>query len=139
MTVVRSLAILALASSIAACSLFDQHPTYSGPDDYAYTLNVGCFCPYVGPLRITVQDDAVVDVRQLDPREDQGNVETLINEWARTLAELEAEVDRARREADKVEVEYDPVFGFPTSISIDWIRDAVDDEISYTVSDYTPS
>ena len=122
---------------MAACSLLESHPDYTGPDDYAFTLTVGCFCPYVGPLRITVENSEVVDVRQLDPV-DGGpeNVQPWIEEQAMTLEELDALVDRARREADKVEVEYDPTYGFPTDVSIDWYRDAVDDEIGYTVRDF---
>ena len=135
----KSALLFVLASSLAACSLFDGQPEYSGPDDYVYTLNVGCFCLATGPLRITVRDGEVSDVETLDAwRRDDPWYDDAVEDRSMTLVELEALVRRARRTADDVEVEYDPTYGFPVSVSIDWYRDAVDDEIGYTVSDYTP-
>lgn len=133
------LAVLTVAIAFSGCSLLESRPDYTGPSDYAYTLRVGCFCPYVGPLRITVQNGEVVGVRQLEPI-DGGpqNVQDWINKQAMTLVELDALVDRALREADDVDVEYDPTYGFPANVYIDWYKDAVDDEIGYTVTDYTP-
>ena len=37
------------------------------------------------------------------------------------------------------EVEYDEQFGFPKSIAIDHIKNAVDDEITYVYSNFTPT
>ena len=130
------ISLVAATLILSGCSLFDSNPDYTGPADYAFTLRVGCFCPYAGPLRITVNEDEVVDVRQLDPQDGEGNVDDWIEQQAMTLAELDALVDRAHREADDVTVEYDPTYGFPTDVYIDWIKDAVDDEIGYTVTDY---
>lgn len=133
------LCLLAAVLTLGGCSWFDARPTYSGPDDYAFTLRVGCFCPYAGPLRITVADGEVVEVRQLEPQEGQGDLQAWIDDQAMTLDELNELVERARREADDVDVTYDPTYGFPTDVYIDWYKDAVDDEIGYTVTDYTPS
>jgi len=131
--------LLTVALAFSGCSLVDSHPDYSGPSDYAFTLRVGCFCPYTGPLRITVHDNEVVDVRQLGPVLGGPVSQDWLDEQAMTLEELDALVDRARREADDVDVTYDPTYGFPTDVYIDWIKDAVDDEIGYTVTDYSPS
>lgn len=49
-----------------------------------------------------------------------------------TVAELFAELDRAIRDADTVDARYDPVSGMPISASIDWIRNAADDETTFT-------
>jgi len=35
-------------------------------------------------------------------------------------------------------VDYDPTYGFPASIVIDRIRNAVDDEVYYEAKDFTP-
>ena len=135
----KTVLLLALASSLAACSLTESQPEYSGPSDYAYTLNVGCFCIVTGPIRITVEDGEVTGVEELAERErDEPAVDDVVAERSVTLVELGDIVRRARREADKVDVEYDPTYGFPTSVAIDWYKDAVDDEIGYTVSDFTP-
>lgn len=132
--------LITAALSLSGCSFFDSRPDYSGPSDYAFTLRVGCFCPYVGPLRIVVKDGEVKEVRQLDPVD--GGPETLqawIDSQAMTLDDLGDLVDRALREADDVDVTYDPTYGFPSDVYIDWYKDAVDDEIGYTVTDYIPA
>ena len=122
--------------AVAAC---DAGPTYAGPADYAFTLTVSCFCVPLGPLRVAVYEDAVVDVTALDPpkgAEDDPRFQERADAAALTLAELTALAERAEREADDVRVEYDPVRGFPTSLSIDWSALIADEEIAYTVSDY---
>ena len=134
-----SLSLLVLLAALSGCSLTDSRPDYTGPTDYAYTLRVSCFCIPIGPLRISVLNDTVVDVRQLEPQSSEGTVDDWINELAMTLDELDALVDCALREAADVQVTYDPTYGFPSEVSIDWIEDAVDDEISYTVTEYSPS
>ncbi|MEO0557979.1 MAG: DUF6174 domain-containing protein [Bacteroidota bacterium] len=131
--------LLAVTLAFSGCSLFDSRPTYSGPSDYAFTLRIGCFCPYVGPLRISVKDSNVIDVHQLGPVDGGPTPQAWIDEQAMTLDELADLVDRAHRDADDVDVTYDPTYGFPTDVYIDWIRDAVDDEIGYTVTNYVPA
>jgi hypothetical protein len=55
-----------------------------------------------------------------------------------TVDALFAVVDDALDTADKVEVRYDPALGYPAQIDIDRIRQAVDDEVSYTASELAP-
>jgi hypothetical protein len=38
--------------------------------------------------------------------------------------------------ADKVDVEYDPTYGFPTTASIDFVEEAVDDELYLSISNF---
>lgn len=38
--------------------------------------------------------------------------------------------------ADEVTVTYDPAYGFPNSINIDYIKDAVDDEVSVQIENF---
>ena len=55
----------------------------------------------------------------------------------KTIDELFDVIKDARtRSAYKLEVEYDDSKGFPVSIDIDYIKDAVDDEIFYSISEY---
>ena len=132
----RALALVSLLA-VAACDAAD--PGYTGPADYAYTLTVSCFCLPLGPLRVTVYEGAVVDVAALDPPRGAGDdprFQERAEGAALTLAELTALAERAEREADHVRVEYHPVYGFPTRLSIDWSEVMADEEIGYTVSDY---
>jgi len=41
-----------------------------------------------------------------------------------------------KNDVASVEIEYDKTYGFPTLISIDYIKDAIDDEVTYMYSDF---
>jgi hypothetical protein len=43
-----------------------------------------------------------------------------------------------RRESDEVNATYDPEYGFPIAVSVDRIRNAIDDEWWFGVSDFVP-
>lgn len=126
------LALVLLA--VGGCDAFGAERAYTGPDSYAYTLTESCFCVYVGPVRVTVTDGEIESVRALG--DTQGVPQEQIDAVGQTLAELTALAGRAEREADDVTARYDPTHGFPTRLDIDWLRDAVDDEVTYTATDF---
>ncbi len=130
-----------------ACSLFDDDDSLLdverhwrawerlGIDTYEYDLTVSCFCPYVGPVRLQVRADTVFSATVLDTEQPFGP------EYARTMTldelygiVLEAVVE----EAHKVEIDYDETYDFPTRVDIDYIEDAVDDEVRYTAENFRP-
>ena len=125
---------------LSGCSFVEgDGPGYRGPDDYAYTLSVGCFCWFRSPLRITVEDGAVVDVEIVEPPDDaSSDADPIVAQWSLTLRELTALVRRAEREAAQADVSYDAAYGFPTTAYIDWNRGIADDEVSYRVTDFEP-
>jgi hypothetical protein len=41
-----------------------------------------------------------------------------------------------QRDSDAVQVAYDPTYGFPHAVEVDKVRDAIDDEYSYTVTGF---
>jgi hypothetical protein len=102
---------------------------------YTYTLVRGCFCINGGEHRVTVQD---------------GKVTTAINQWRNeavsaehlqyieTIDAIFDLIEQAQLEADQIEVEYSDE-GYPTQVSIDWIEQAVDDELSLSISDVRPT
>jgi hypothetical protein len=106
---------------------------------YRYNLHISCFCVFVEnmPLVIEVQDGEVVSMEfhngaEIDPaiRQDLFEKYATID---RIFAELEADLNGA---ADKVTVEYDATYGFPTRADIDFIEEAIDDELYLTISDF---
>ena len=106
---------------------------------YRYNLHLSCFCAFVEnmPLVIEVQDGEVVSMEfhngsEIDPaiRQDLFEKYATID---RIFAELEADLNGA---ADKVTIEYDATYGFPTRADIDFIEEAIDDELYLTVSDF---
>ncbi len=104
-----------------------------GPTSYAYTLNRACFCGFEGPVRISVENDVVVDVRVI------ATDEVLPAEswqWYPSIRELFAILDDAiELPAGKVTVTFDATLGYPKEAYIDWYSNAIDDEIGYYASD----
>ena len=105
---------------------------------YRFNLFVGCFCVFSQdmPLVIEVKDGEIISMEyQTGNPLDDGNRE-YFSKFA-TIDRLfsELEVDLAG-EADEVTVTYDSTHGFPTEISIDFIKEAADDELYLTVSNF---
>jgi hypothetical protein len=105
---------------------------------YRYNLHISCFCIFVEnmPLVIEVQDGEVVSMEFQNGNEIDPSLLELFNKYAtidRLFAELEAGLNGA---ADKVTVEYDATYGFPTKAEIDVEEMAIDDELYLTISDF---
>ncbi|MFD0006083.1 DUF6174 domain-containing protein [Streptomyces sp. NPDC127178] len=105
------------------------------PSAYTYTLRSSeGERALIGTFRITVRDGAVVKAVGLD---DSGRrVAQDIPDAVPTMGELLAELEQARRDdADVAEAEY-ASGGHPVRISLDWEKDAIDDEAVYVISAY---
>jgi hypothetical protein len=112
----------------------------SGITNYRFSLTVGCFCPFRDqmPLTVEVQNGEIISmttpdgtlVAATDP-----NYETFSHYATieRIFSKLEAGL---AGDADEVTVTYDPARGFPSEIYFDYIKAAVDDELSLTVSNF---
>jgi hypothetical protein len=53
-----------------------------------------------------------------------------------TIDELFDIIDSARQKADKLIVEYNQKTGYPEYIEIDYIKEAIDDEVTYRVDSF---
>ena len=105
---------------------------------YRYQLHISCFCVFVEnmPLVIEVQDGKVVSMEYQNGNEIDPSIHELFDKYAtidRLFAELEAGLNGA---ADKVAVEYDATYGFPTKADIDVEEMAIDDELYLTLSNF---
>lgn len=107
---------------------------------YRYNLNISCFCVFSQdmPLVIEVMDGKVVSMEYESGKEiDPANLETF-NKFStidRIFAEVEAGLAGA---ADEVKVTYDETYGFPVDITLDYVKEAIDDELYITVSNFEP-
>lgn len=121
--------------------LSDQRAVWEaqGLDDYSFVLQKSCFCPneYTDPVLVTVAGDAVVDAVYTDQSELAGQP-AAADYGVVTVDGLFDLAEDAVREADEVEIEYDATWGFPTAIRIDYMRDAIDDELSVFASELAP-
>jgi hypothetical protein len=105
---------------------------------YRYHLHLSCFCVFVEnmPLVIEVQDGKVVSMEFHNGKEIDPSLMELFGKYQTidlTFAELEAGLNGA---ADEVTVKYDPTYGFPTEATIDVVKEAIDDELYLTISNF---
>lgn len=142
----RKLIFIFIALFLAACSMGSQTEIERNKEKwqdanvshYRYNLFVGCFCVFSQdmPLVIEVKDGEVVSMEYQNRNEIDASSRELFEKYAtidHIFSELEKDING---EADEVIVTYDPTYGFPAEINIDFIKDAIDDELALTVSNF---
>jgi hypothetical protein len=101
----------------------------NGYMSYAFTLRMDCFCAINGPVTVLVVGDSARQVTL------QSSGEVINAPWIPTIKKLFDYIDQEiTRPAAVLRVSYDATLGFPTVIVSDPIANAVDDEVTYTVS-----
>jgi hypothetical protein len=112
----------------------EHEQTWEGkePSAYAFTLRYGSM---IGSrsARVRVADGRVVSVSRVrgeQPFRDFDKAVTVDGVFDLVRADL--------RRADHVRVTYDPTWGFPASVAVDEMSNAIDDEHGYAISDFTP-
>jgi hypothetical protein len=94
------------------------------------------------PLIVEVKDGEVVSMEYSTGNEIDPQLLELFDRYVtidRLFDGLETGFDFEGDEqgpADKVTVEYDATYGFPTKADIDFIEEAIDDELYLTVSNF---
>ena len=104
---------------------------------YQFSLNMVCFCAFAEnmPLTIEVQDGEVVSMEYQNGNEiDPASLEFF--QRYETIDKIFAELEKATGEADEVTVSYDDTYGFPEQIDIDFVKEAIDDELAMTISGF---
>ena len=108
-----------------------------GISDYRFNLNIGCFCPWsdLMPLTIEVRNGEPVSITSGGEQVTDPFLESF--KQYDTMEELfEVILSAQESGADEIKVEYDPVYGFPASIAIDYIELAMDDEMGLYVTGF---
>lgn len=106
----------------------------SGIDSYELTVRRLCFCGFVEPVRVKVVNGAIVSRTVVTTGEP---VPELFASYYPDVPGLFAIVEEAANEADDLDTEFDPNYGYPAEISIDWWENAVDDEVVYLAETFT--
>ncbi len=100
--------------------------------NYGFELQGGCFCPQRRAARVTVSNG---QLSRLIFADDGTDVSLAESRNYQTVAELfdliAAVIDQG---ADDVRVEWNDQYGYPASITIDWLSCAQDEEQLYLVS-----
>lgn len=143
---------------LAGCSVFDpgsddlaeiraarQAWARQGLHAYSFTYDIGCFCGTRVPTRVVVRADtvnALFDARTgevLTP-EQMGWLggEASFRRLYPTVDELFDRLEEAARKGNRVEFRFDPARSFPAEAFIDYIARAIDDEVTYRISELRP-
>jgi len=104
---------------------------------YDFVFQKSCFCGAVGPnpVKLSVRDGVVSAAAPVGSF--IGTMPPLST--YPTVDSLFAILDRAEKNTpDGVTVDFDPTYHYPTKISVDPIKNAVDDEVVYSVESFVP-
>jgi hypothetical protein len=109
------------------------------PASYDLTIEPRCFCgfetPAPGPVIVSVRNGVVAGRHYLQTGAVVGapyaSAYPSVDELYVILE------DAVARRADRLEVFYEPTFAYPASVAIDYKLTTADDEIFYTVTDFT--
>ncbi len=109
--------------------------TQSGPT-YSYKVNRSCECVLGGRLMaVTVVKGSVTAAEYLDSG---SAVELALLTYVLTVPDLfDLIQDALDRKAAYLAVSYDPIYGYPTRIEIDYSANAVDDEVIMSARELT--
>lgn len=147
------LATLAFAFGIAACSTLT--PATVGPTgavadlaagqralwasqgirSYEFTIERQCYCPedWRGPFDVSVIGGAPALVTY----QGHGALDDRVADLPKTM---EAAFDLVLANvATEPDVVYDDRFGFPLRIALDPVKDTIDDEVTYVISNFQPA
>lgn len=110
----------------------------AGISHYRYDLSISCFCIFTQdmPLNIEVQDGKVVSLKYQSGKEIDPSLLELFEKYAtidRVFTQLKAGLNGA---ADEIIAKYDPTHGFPTEVTIDVEKQATDDELYLSLSNF---
>jgi hypothetical protein len=118
---------------------YDEHLatwTKAGVTSYTFTFHIGGQSgPHAG--RVTVQNGHVDGVVPMKTSSSAQPIEPLSYEPTRpSIDDVWALLRRDLKTADRVEVSYDDVFGFPSQVRVDRDKNAIDDEYGYGITDF---
>jgi uncharacterized protein DUF6174 len=142
----RKLIFIFIVLALAACSAGNQTEIERNKEKwqdanithYRFNLNISCFCVFTQdmPLVIEVMDGKVVSMEYQNGSPIDATNREFFERFStidRILTELEADLAGA---ADEVTVTYDQTYGFPVKVTIDYVKEATDDELYLTISDF---
>ena len=137
---------LLLYSALAGCSDLFSPSSKSRLDEnrdrwraqglnaYTFTLSQFCFCAINGPVRVFVSNGAVISATQIS------NGQALDTRFVSSIESLFDFIERGiARHSAVLDVTYDPARGYPVRIVSDGSRSTADDEVTYEVSDVSPT
>lgn len=137
--------VFVLALLLSACgggsALQQNQDKWEGQniDHYRFTVVASCFCIFAGSeATYEVQNGQVVNesIKAAPERDFDPAAGSEFYQPYNTIEKVFDYLEKASNEADQITVEYDPTYGFPANVSVDWIQQAADDEVYLTLSNF---
>jgi hypothetical protein len=100
------------------------------PLAYTYTVRVSCECPRDVTRPVSVWVDRGVIEYLLYEDDGQPVPFSIANSFPSAEELFDTIQDAIERDADYMDIEYDPTYGYPTSVYIDYARNIADEELS---------
>lgn len=114
---------------------------HQGIESYMFEFTKLCYCGGLfNPATIVVKADtvhAVLDSETGEPLRDPQTQELVLTKYPEsflTIDKLFDVIENARKKADELNVEYHRNLGYPEYIEIDYIKEAIDDEVTYKIN-----
>lgn len=132
-------ALVLLASCDTLTGIMNEKSLWTSLDiqNYDFVYHVSCFCGANGPnpVKLSIRDGVVSSAAPVGTY--VGPMPALST--YPTIDSLFVILEKAQRDSPGgVTVDFDPTYHYPTSISIDPVKNAVDDEVTYTVGSFLP-
>lgn len=104
---------------------------------YDFTYEVQCFCPQRGPIVAEVRDSKLTKATAANGQSLIHTSEVINGADLLTIQEMLASAEEAQAQGKSVvKVEWPVEQGYPDSIFIDRIQNAVDDEVTYAIQKF---
>jgi hypothetical protein len=148
----KKLILLVAAFALAACAGLNASANQSelsqnkqkwqdaNISHYRYDMFLSCFCAFNEnmPLIIEVQDGQVISMEY----ENGKAIEDVNREYFDKFSTIDRIFEQLEKdsngEADEVIAAYDSTYGFPNDVKIDRVKEAIDDELYFTISGFEP-
>ena len=115
--------------------LQEQKWKKQGIIDYEFTSQISCFCQtdYTLPKTIVVKSNEILSVNGVDCAD-------LEYETHKTIDEFFDYIEERQNQNPVIEnLEFDSIYAFPSYIYFDISEMIADDEIGYTITNFTPT
>jgi hypothetical protein len=104
---------------------------------YRFDLSVSCLCSFIQhmPLSIEVENRNLISMSYRDGTPLTDYEKGTFGQYD-TIDALFIFTKDSIAKADEIHVQYDPKYGYPSNVQIDFIKNAVDDEMMLTVDNF---
>lgn len=111
----------------------------NGIDDYEINYQRRCFCYFVPDGQVRVEDGTIVAVRDPETGNELDNPHPdSITAFKSIDGVFEVIASAIQRHAVTLDVVYNPQFGYPEHVSIDYVAEIADEEITINIRDLRP-